>query len=83
VLTQAHLTHLVCYLRFNPQRHGLIGDFRDRAFSSYRAHLSSQATRLKRETVLAWFDGPASFAATHEMAIDQQALAPLVPEDFD
>jgi putative transposase len=83
VLSPAHLTRLVCYIHFNPQRHGLISDFREWPYSSYCAHLSSQTTHLKRETVLGWFDGPASFAATHEMAIDEQALAPLVPEDFD
>jgi putative transposase len=83
VLTQAHLTRLVCYIHFNPQRHGLISDFREWPYSSYRAHLSNEATRLDRETVLGWFDGPAGFAATHEMTIDEHALAPLVPEDFD
>ena len=83
VLTQAHLTRLVCYIHFNPQRHGLIGDFREWPYSSYRAHLSNQATRLDRDTVLGWFDGLAGFAATHEVTIDEQALAPLVPEDFD
>jgi REP element-mobilizing transposase RayT len=83
VLTQTHLTRLVCYIHFNPQRHGLISDFREWPYSSYRAHLSDQATRLKREAVLDWFDGPRGFIAAHQMAIDESALAPLVPEDFD
>jgi len=83
VLTQDYLVRLVCYIHFNPQRHGLISDFREWPYSSYGAHLSDQATSLKREAVLGWFDGPRGFVATHEMAIDEQVLAPLTPDDFD
>jgi hypothetical protein len=47
VLTQTHLTRLVCYIHFNPQRHGLISDFREWPYSSYHAHLSDRAAQLK------------------------------------
>ena len=83
VLTQTHLTRLVCYIHFNPQRHGLISDFREWPYSSYHAHLSNQAMRLNRETVLGWFDGPRGYVATHQVTIDEHSLGPLVPEDFD
>jgi hypothetical protein len=83
VLTQAHLTRLVCCIQFNPQRHGLIHDFRRWPSSTYRAHLSNQATLLNREIVLGWFNGPADFAAAHRMAFDETGLAPLAPDDFD
>ena len=83
VLTQDYLVRLVCYIHFNPQRHGLISDFREWPYSSYGAHLSDQATSLKREAVLGWFDGPRGFVATHQIAIDEQVLAPLTPDDFD
>jgi len=83
VLTQTYLMRLVCYIHRNPQRHGLVNDFREWPYSSYRAHLSQQATRLNREAVLGWFDSPRGFSAAHQMAIDEQALASLAPEDYD
>ncbi len=52
-------------------------------FSSYHAHLSRRPTSLRRADVLAWFDGPAGFAAAHHAPVDKPALEPLAPDDFD
>jgi putative transposase len=83
VLTPSYLMQLVRYIHFNPQKHRLTGDFREWPYSSYHAHLSQQATRLRRENVLGWFDGPQGFAAAHQIPVDERLLAPLTPEDFD
>jgi len=58
----------VCYIHFNPQKHGLVSDFRTWPYSSYRAHLSNQATCLRREDVLEWFGGRQGFIAAHQEA---------------
>jgi REP element-mobilizing transposase RayT len=83
VLTQSYLIQLVRYIHLNPQKHGLVSDFREWSYSSYQAYLSNQSTRLQRDDVLGWFDGAQGFAAAHQTPIDDQVLAPLAPEDFD
>jgi len=66
VLTQSYLMQAVRYIHFNPQKHGLVGDFRTWPYSSYRAHLSTQATRLCRDEVLEWFGGRQGFIIAHQ-----------------
>jgi hypothetical protein len=82
VLTQSYAVQLVRYIHFNPQKHGLVSDFRAWPYSSYHAHLSNRATRLHREDVLGWFDGLQGFVSAHQMPVDERALAPLIPEDL-
>jgi len=66
VLTQPYLMQAVRYIHFNPQKHGLVSDFRAWPYSSYRAHLSTQATRLRRDDVLEWFGGREGFIIAHQ-----------------
>lgn len=83
VLTQPYLIQLVRYIHLNPQKHGLVTDFRQWPYSSYQAYVSNQPTRLQRDQVLGWFDGAQGLVAAHQIPIDDQVLAPLTPEDFD
>ena len=57
---------LILYIHFNPQKHGLIDDFRLWPFSSYPALISNQPTRLKREAVLFTFGGCENFIQQHD-----------------
>ena len=52
-----YFKNLVLYIHYNPQKHGLIDDYRLWPFSSYTALLSNQPTRLKRDEVLAAYGG--------------------------
>jgi hypothetical protein len=81
--SDAYFTQLVIYIHQNPQRHGLIADFRDWPYSSYITHLSAQPTRLKREIVLDWFSGPQQLVRQHQGRINESQIAPLIGEDFD
>jgi len=74
---------LVFYIHFNPQKHGFVSDFRAWEWSSYPAMMSAAPTNLRREETLAWFDGRAGFVVFHAGAVDERAIAPLVPEDFE
>lgn len=60
-----YLVSLIMYIHWNPQKHGLIGDFREWPHSSYRTMLSSGPTRLKRNDVLAWFGDREAFRIAH------------------
>ena len=81
--SDAYFAQLVIYIHQNPQRHGLIDDFRDWPYSSYHTLFSSQATRLKREVVIEWFDGIQNIEVQHQRPINQAQIAPLIGEDFD
>jgi hypothetical protein len=45
--------------------------------------LSQQPTRLERDEVLAWFQGPDAFERAHRHMVSDAQIAPLVPEDLD
>lgn len=83
VNSDAYLVNLVRYIHMNPQKHGLVRDFREWEYSSYHAHLSRQTTRLQRDDVLSWFQGVEGFTAMHNQTLDETTIAALAPDDFD
>ncbi len=76
-----YFTALVVYIHHNPQRHGLVDDFRKWHHSSYRAILSDKPTLLRRDDILEWFDGRAAFEMLHSCTADQTTLAGLIVAD--
>ena len=83
VTSEAYFQQLVIYIHQNPQKHGLVDDFREWPYSSYHALVSQSRTRLKRETVLAWFDGQESLVAAHQQMTSSKEIEPLLLEDFE
>ena len=65
-----YLVQLIIYIHWNPQKHGLVGDFRSWRYSSYATLASQGATRLRRDEVLALFGGQEAFRAAHEVEAD-------------
>ena len=82
VTTELYLRNLVTYIHQNPQKHGLIDDFRLWPYSSYDALRTDKQTRLKRDDVLTWFTNRQVFEESHALMIRDDMLAPLVLEDF-
>lgn len=83
VTNDRYFTNLIFYIHFNPQKHGFIDDFRAWPWSSYHTFLSNQPTKLKRDTVLEWFDGIAYFQNFHKNAASEKEILHLISEDFD
>ena len=83
VISEQHLLRLITYIHRNPQKHGLIADFRAWPYSSYHALCSTQPTRLRRDAVLAWFGGPSQLVAAHRRPNDDPRFAARDLEDFD
>ena len=81
IRSDVHLVHLVAYIHQNPERHGLVGDFRTWPHSSYHALLSEEPTQVQRREVLAWFDGPAHFRRFHEYPVLEALIEDLIPGD--
>ena len=83
VHSDVHLVHLISYIHRNPEKHGLVEDFRDWPHSSYQAILSEAPTQVRRQEVLAWFDGPAHFRLFHQQPVVEALIAELIPGDLD
>jgi putative transposase len=81
--SDAYFSQLVIYIHQNPQRHGLIVDFRDWPYSSYHTLFSVKATRLERDTVIDWFGGIQSIKTQHQTPINEAQIEPLIGDDFD
>ena len=83
VTSDAYLVYLIAYIHQNPQKHVFVGDFHDWPYSSYHAFLFQKPTRLKRDEVLDWFQGPEAFQVAHQRMVSDSQIAPLAPDDFD
>jgi putative transposase len=66
VTDDSYRIQLVFYVHLNPQRHGLVKDFRNYKYSSYKLLLQDDPTFLARTDVMAWFGGPDGFVEAHD-----------------
>jgi hypothetical protein len=80
VESERYLYQLVIYIHRNPQHHGFVDDFRRWPFSSFKAIISDQRTRIERDTVLAWFEGRTRFMEAHIRDADLDDIRPLTIE---
>lgn len=65
VLSDAHFVNLVVYIHHNPQKHGMIDDFRAWPYSSYQEFQSTIPSRVDRDQVLEWFNDLDHFNSYH------------------
>lgn len=77
---------LIHYIHRNPQRHGFVEDFRTYPYSSYqdlRGLGDLVGLPVKREEVLAWFNGRDGFENIHRAIADEKPISHLVVDDVD
>ena len=79
--TDEYYTHLVYYIHANPQKHGLINDFRDWKWSSYSSMLTDKPTKLKKQEVITWFGNENNYLAYHRENQNIIASLKYVMED--
>jgi putative transposase len=79
----SYLIQLVMYIHRNPQKHGLINDFRDWTYSSYKAIIGESPTRIQRSEVLEWFGGRVGFVDSHSIGEENEKIKDLVFENLD
>ncbi|WP_339788306.1 hypothetical protein [uncultured Imperialibacter sp.] len=65
VKEESYFSALIAYIHRNPEKHGLVKDFRSYPYSSYQAHLQDAPTFLSRQAVLDWFGGKEQYQAFH------------------
>jgi putative transposase len=82
VTSHRYLLTLIAYIHRNPQRHGLVDDFREWPWSSYGALVGDGLTKVRRDEVLAWYNGRDAFVEAHLAEMDERLIAPLLLEDW-
>ncbi len=63
---EEHLKYLAFYIHYNPQKHGIISDFRNYRFSSWNAYNTKSPSKLDRELLLEIFEGKNEFIEYHK-----------------
>jgi len=60
-----YFTQLIYYIHANPQIHGLISDFKDWEWSSYKRILVERPSKLKKKEVIEWFGSKVAYQLFH------------------
>lgn len=60
-----YLLYAIFYTHFNPEKHGIVTNFRTYKFSSHQAIISDSSTRVDKNLVLKIFDGKDEFINYH------------------
>ncbi|MCZ2475169.1 hypothetical protein [Aquirufa ecclesiirivi] len=74
------LTTLISYIHINPQKHGLISDFRQWEWSSYSQVIQFKKSFVEKEFVLEWFGGKKQFIDFHSREIKETDILSLTDE---
>jgi len=66
----SYLKRLVLYIHNNPVKHGFCSHPVEYGWTSYLSFINNQTTKLKKETVLKWFDSFSQFKSLHNKTDD-------------
>lgn len=80
VTSTRQLATLVHYIHTNPQKHGIIDDFRLYPWSSYERILIARPSKLKKDEVVSWFKNKDNYLAYHGRLIDLDVLKEIMIE---
>lgn len=72
-----HLKYLFFYIHYNPEHHRLISDFKDYRFSSFKAYITNQSTRIAKHFGLEIFDGKNNFLDYHKYQHEEKEFLTL------
>ncbi len=81
VNNDSYFSMLVFYIHANPQKHGLIDDFREWNYSSYHSIISEKISKLKKNEVIGWFGNLEEYKEFHNQKFDFRNLTSLELDD--
>jgi hypothetical protein len=67
-----YLKEGIIYIHRNPRKHGIISDFRDYPWSSYKGILENKIPKLKMEETISFFGDKENFIACHERHAEEE-----------
>ena len=76
-----YFSQLIFYIHANPQKHGLIDDFREWNYSSYHSITLEKISKLKKKEVIDWFGNIEEYKEFHKQVFDFRRLQTLELED--
>jgi putative transposase len=74
ITNDRYLKHVILYIHNNPVHHGFCSHPAEYPWSSYLSCVSVKPTKLKRETVLGWFDSEANFKNIHNEKVEIEKI---------
>jgi len=81
VTESRYFARLLVYIHQNPQRHGLIDDYRHWPYSSYGVFTGDGVTFVKRDVVREWFGDVGELLDAHQAMLDVDDVRRFVDED--
>ncbi|WP_339926104.1 hypothetical protein [uncultured Cyclobacterium sp.] len=71
VSKEVYFSRLLIYIHFNPEKHGIIADYRKYPYSSSHAYCEMEKnTKLNKAEVFAWFGGNKGFFDFHRVNLE-------------
>jgi putative transposase len=67
IMEDIQLKYLVFYIHYNPQKHGIINDYKKYRYSSFRYFFQDINTQLRRNEVLEWFYNSLEYFETYHL----------------
>jgi REP element-mobilizing transposase RayT len=74
ISNEKYLKQVILYIHNNPVHHGFCSHAMEYPWSSYLACISIKSTKLKRESVLGWFDSQANFRYLHNQKVETEII---------
>jgi putative transposase len=82
VSDQQYFCHVIAYIHQNPQRHGLVSDFREWPYSSFHARHSKDERNITGELIPRFFEDAKAYRKLHLRKSYLGAINPLLIDDF-
>ncbi|KPQ14502.1 MAG: transposase [Algoriphagus marincola HL-49] len=80
---ESYLSQVVIYIHQNPQKHGIVDNFKKWKFSSYQAIISQKPTQIDRDFVIEWFGDVKQFQKMHDLESSSNLTEELSLEEMD
>jgi putative transposase len=81
IRTEKYFYNLVHYIHANPEKHGIVEDFKTYKYSSYQAIIGNKPTKIKREGVINWYSDLKNFIYCHSREVDEESIKDIIIED--
>lgn len=74
IANENYLKNVLLYIHNNPVHHGFCSHPLEYPWSSYLSCISVKPTKLKRDSVMGWFDSEANFKQLHNEKIEFEKI---------
>lgn len=72
ITNEDYLKYAIFYIHYNPEKHGLVEDFRNYQYSSFSSLLDEKETKLNRELAFEIFGGKDAFLNYHSVLHEER-----------